>query len=266
MRNGIIIPCYNEANRLQFDRFESFISTHENYVLCFVNDGSKDDTLDQISAFAKTNPSQIKVYDMPENSGKAEAVRQGTQYLLETTNVDIIGFMDADLATDFNDFTKLNDLLESENKMMVFGSRKFNQSIDMERSAFREFASKVIGILIKIIIGLDIKDTQCGAKVFNRTTAQYIFKNGFKSRWLFDVEMFIRMRNLYQNMAMDKIQEVPLEQWEEVEGSHITLKDSLKFPLQLIEIGYVYNVAPKLEKFISNIRILNLVRRALNIN
>ena len=45
MKTGIIIPCYNEENRLNSEAFLTFIKAHTNYVLCFVNDGSKDNTL-----------------------------------------------------------------------------------------------------------------------------------------------------------------------------------------------------------------------------
>ena len=92
---------------------------------------------------------------------------------------------------------------------------------------------------------MPIKDTQCGAKVFKRTAASNIFKKNFQSRWLFDVEIFIRAKRLFGETVMQKIQEVALLSWEEIEGSKITLKDSLKFPLELLEIGFDYNIKPQ---------------------
>lgn len=244
MKNVIIIPCYNEAGRLKFDAFQQFIDTYSDYTLCFVNDGSKDETLDQLEAFANGQEDKIKVYNMPENGGKAEAVRSGMNYIMDNYSVETIGFLDADLATGFDDYKILVNILVSKDQKMVFGSRKMETAEDIDRSAFRKLASGIIGLMIKIIIGLPIKDSQCGAKVFQVPTAKYVFRKSFMSRWLFDVEMFIRIKNLFDNSTMEYIKEVAVTDWEEVEGSHITLNDSLKFPKELLEIGYAYNIKP----------------------
>ena len=73
------------------------------------------------------------------------------------------------------------------------------------------------------------------------------FKNSFKSSWLFDVEIFIRIRNYYSvNNAQMHIKEVPLNSWVHQEGSKITLKDSMRIPLELNGINMSYNIAPRL--------------------
>ena len=261
MKNGIVIPCFNEANRLNFDAFQKFIDTHKNYILCFVNDGSQDETLNQLLAFKQQSTERILIYNLKENQGKAEAVRTGINHLLENTNVNTVGFLDADLATGFNDYARLISIMNHMDKVMTFGSRKTKDQKDIKRSFFRELASILVGLLIKVIVQIPIRDTQCGAKVFKRKTALNIFSNSFKSRWLFDVEIFIRVRKLFGKQVMNKIEEVGLLSWEEIEGSKITLKDSLKFPLQLLEIGFDYNIKPQ-------IIILNqkISKRALDIN
>ena len=245
MKNGIVIPCYNEANRLQFDQFRSFLEENKSYTLCFVNDGSKDETLSQLEDFSK-NTARVMVVNLTENMGKAEAVRQGVQQLLMKNEFSTVGYLDADLATGFDDYMRLTDLLRVTRKSMVFGSRKMEESGNIDRSFLRDSASKLIGKFIHLIIGMPIKDTQCGAKVFTNVTASYLFSKSFMSRWLFDVELFIRMKALYQEDTLEKLTEVPLNSWEEVEGSKITLRESLKFPIQLAEIGYAYRLKPQL--------------------
>jgi len=244
MKNAIIVPCYNEANRLKFDEFSTFLKTNPHFLICFVNDGSKDNTLQQLQTF-EAHQDRVFVYDMPQNGGKAEAVRNGTNFINSKYNLESIGFMDADLATGFDDYTMLVDELIDNDLKMVFGSRKMESDANVERSAFRKLASWGVGLMIKLIIGLPIKDTQCGAKVFNPGIARYIFNKSFMSRWLFDVEMFIRIRSLYKGQSMDFIKEVAVTEWEEVEGSHITWQDSIKFPKELLEIAFTYNVKPK---------------------
>lgn len=246
MKNGIIVPCYNEADRLKFEEFSTFLNNNPNYIICFVNDGSKDETLNQLLSFKAIQGDNVIVHNLPENAGKAEAVRQGACKLLEDTSVDNLGFLDADLATGFADYQRLVSRLEFGKKEMVFGSRKMGEANEIERSAFRKLASMMVGMIIKLIVGMPIKDTQCGAKVFTRELANEIFQVPFQSRWLFDVEIFIRVNNIFKNESMNKIEEIALDNWEEVEGSKITLMDSLKFPLQLFEIGFDYKLRPKI--------------------
>lgn len=254
MKNGIVIPCYNEADRLDFDAFQDFIDYNPEYVLCFVNDGSSDATLAQLEAFQLCQPQRVLVNNMEKNGGKAEAVRQGVQCLLRNTAVLNIGFIDADLATGFDDYKRLVNVLKFTGKNMVFGSRKMQSIEDIDRSAFRKLASNGIGSMIRFVIGMPVKDTQCGAKVFTRLTADYLFNPSFLSRWLFDVEIFLRMKNLYGNKVMDKVEEVGLIAWEEVEGSKITLIDSIRFPTKLLEIGFDYKIRPQLRMINSMMR------------
>lgn len=248
MKNGIVIPCYNEEKRLDLTRFAAFIESNSDTLLCFVNDGSNDNTLSLLYNFRNKYEDRIHVYDMPQNGGKAEAVRAGINHLLNTTDVDKVGYLDADLATDFEDFGRLESVLDQEDQLQcVVGSRKCGDQVDIERSAFRNLASRIVAVLIHLIIGLPIKDTQCGAKIFKRTIARHIFSSAFHSRWLFDVELFIRMKKYHGTGILARIREVALQRWVEVEGSKITLKDSLKMPIQLISIAYAYHFEPKFE-------------------
>lgn len=249
MKNGIVIPCYNEADRLKFDEFQSFLDNNRSFLICFVNDGSTDKTLEQLESFASKNIGQVHLCNLTENGGKAEAVRQGVKYILKETNVKNVGFIDADLATGFEDYKRLVHVLKLGRYELVLGSRKKGKVAEIDRSVFRSLASGIIGFFIRLIIGMPIQDTQCGAKVFERNLAKQIFEKKFLSKWLFDVEMLIRIQKIYKSKTMDKVMEVGLNSWEEIEGSKITLKDSLRFPLQLLEICFDYNIKPLLYNY-----------------
>lgn len=247
MENGIVIPCYNEAERLQLDRFQAFIATHSNYQLCFVNDGSKDNTLEVLQQFQQQHPEQVVVYDMPQNGGKAEAVRAGMLYLTERYGLRTVGFMDADLSTSFEDYRALVRSLKAKSQQLVFGSRKLLKNDHIERTLFRSLASKVVGLMIHSILRLPIQDTQCGAKVFTTDLARNCFRNSFVTRWLFDVELFIRAKRQFgRKDIMQRITEQPLSSWTDVEGSKLTVKDSLMIPSQLWKIFLTYDVRPTL--------------------
>lgn len=243
MKTGIIIPCYNEEKRLDQKAFIQFISDNPTYHLCFVNDGSKDNTLAVLQSMRNQAPHGISIVDVKKNVGKASAVRAGARYLYSRTEFAHIGFMDADLSTDFKDFKDLVNALKSdENLSVVFGSRNSGGN-GIKRDRFRNVMSKVVKTFILLIIGLPIQDTQCGAKVFSRSIVPVVYGKSFMSRWLFDVEIFLRLKYfLGKKQVMKHISERPLMRWEHVEDSKLGLKDSLLIPVKLFHIWLSYNV------------------------
>ena len=155
--------------------------------------------------------------------------------------------MDADLSTGFDDYVTLVQELQAPlgQKKMVFGSRKAQEENRIERTFFRSLASKIIGLMIRAVLRLPIHDTQCGAKVFNADLARSCFRSSFVTKWLFDVELFIRARKQYgRKRLMEQIVEKPLKEWIHVEGSKITLKDSIEIPSQLWKILFNYDIRP----------------------
>ncbi len=239
---GIIIPCYNEYKRLPVEKFKSFISEDNSYYLCFVNDGSNDDTKTLLNRLQKFNPLKIKAIHLETNKGKAAAVRTGAQYFNTLQYIDNVAFIDADLSTSLKDLdalvTKLN---HNENLSMIFGSRKGETSNNIKRNYFRKAFSSIVSFFIRFILGLPIQDTQCGAKVFKREIVPEVYNKSFLSKWLFDVEIFLRLKHhLGKKQLVQSIKEEPLENWIEVEGSKISLKDSLLIPLNLFMIWIAY--------------------------
>jgi glycosyltransferase involved in cell wall biosynthesis len=94
---GVVIPCYNEEKRLLGADFRKFVHKNLGYHLCFVNDGSKDKTLEVLQELREGKEDYISIYDCPQNGGKAEAVRLGMLHLAKQSQFDYIGFLDADL-------------------------------------------------------------------------------------------------------------------------------------------------------------------------
>src|SRR5262245_36781960 len=98
-RIAVVVPCYNEAQRLNVEAFIRFAQSGVANLL-LVNDGSRDGTLGVLAAVRNAAPESVRVVDLTRNTGKAEAVRRG---MLEALNDDaeFVGFWDADLATPF---------------------------------------------------------------------------------------------------------------------------------------------------------------------
>lgn len=238
---GVVIPCYNEETRLLGDDFKSFVHKNLGYHLCFVNDGSKDNTLNVLNKLAKGNEERISVYNCEKNGGKAEAVRLGMLHLAKQSQFNYIGFLDADLSTDFEDFNDLVTTISNSNFKIVSGSRMNRMGADITKQSARAIISKTINFFIRKTLGMDFKDTQCGAKIMTKEIVDKTFQKKFLTKWLFDVEIFMRMKKIYGNKDVQNlICEQPLKRWIHADGSKLSFKDSIKIVFQILQIAVHY--------------------------
>ena len=223
------IPPYSKG-------LESFISSRNasNFSFCFVNDGSKDKTL-QVLNDLKTQSDQILVLDNPQNMGKAETVRNGIKNVVN--DFDVVGFLDADLATPLDELKTLVDVLEKNNYDAVLGSRILRLGSDIQRRFKRHLFGRLFATTIGFLFGITAYDTQCGAKVFKQNLAKNIFKDAFVSKWIFDVELLLRANKLENSPTL---YEQPLTKWIDVAGSKIGLKDTLKMPFEIMRLYKAY--------------------------
>ncbi|MBT8252838.1 MAG: response regulator [Bacteroidia bacterium] len=246
---GVVIPCYNEEDRLLSETFIDFVNSNSGYHLCFVNDGSTDNTLEVLNKLKLGREDYISVYNCEKNGGKAEAVRQGMLHLHDQKDLDYIGFLDADLSTDFSDFEELVKTIEQSDFKIVSGSRISRMGADITKESARKIISKTINLMICTILSMDFKDTQCGAKIFRRDSVKDLFALPFITKWLFDVEIFMRVKNdLGTEKAKASICERPLNRWIHADGSKLSFKDSLKIGLQIFRIAWDYRIKPMFQK------------------
>lgn len=252
--HGIVIPCYNESSRLDLNTFIEFAKRNKGSVLCFVNDGSADMTRATLASIKNLVHDNVYICEVSENAGKANAVRKGSMMLFNETEADTIGFLDADLSTGFDEYQELINALEYDpQKSIVFGSRNMKSSdATIERNPVRKLLSNIIRLLIFLIIRVKIYDSQCGAKVFKRSLIPQIYNQGFYSRWLFDVEIILRLRKrLGKEGFMRIFLEKPLKNWIHMDGSKLNFKDSMMIPLNLSKIWAEY----ELKTFLINLKI-----------
>lgn len=239
---SVVIPCYNETKRLKtmLEDAISHLSTNydEKFEIVLVDDGSKDETaeyaLDLAFDFFKLTPGQLRVVKLVKNRGKGGAVTHGIQHIRGKYAI----FADADGASKFSDVAKLISSIEGEKGPAVaIGSRAHmvNSDAVVKRSFIRNFLMYSLHALVFVFGIRDIKDTQCGFKLFNRKAINQIFPYMHTEGWIFDVEILI--------IAMRKsipIKEVAIS-WHEVDGSKVDLaKDSINMAIDLVVTRLAY--------------------------
>lgn len=242
----IVVPCYNEAARLNPAAFRRFLAGAPDVEVLFVNDGSTDATSVVLHEFAGTCR-QAVVHDLAQNSGKAEAVRQG-MLLAFGRRPEFAGYWDADLAAPLDAISMLMSVLRARPALdMVMGSRVQLLGSRINRSAYRHYLGRVLATAAAAALRLPVYDTQCGAKLLrvnDRTMS--VFATPFKSRWLFDVELLARLLSAPAEGLVDpqaRINEVPLTEWTEVPGSKVKLLDGIAALLELFRIQRTYSAA-----------------------
>jgi len=186
-RISVIIPCFNEGKtiRQNIQKIHVFLSNNfEVFEIIAVNDGSLDNTLSELEAIAKELP--LKIINHEKNAGKGKAVRDG----ILASQYEIVMFLDADLAIPIESL--LAFIAEIENGHDLAIASRFVPSLTILRPVlwYRKIMERIFRLLrMAILNNWNIKDTQCGFKVFKASTAKRIFAMATVNRFAFDSEI-----------------------------------------------------------------------------
>ncbi len=220
----IVVPCYNEATRLDGKQMLALVDARPDLALLFVDDGSTDDTAARLDALAAARPERIAVLRLGRNSGKGEAVRRGLLVALARPG-ELVGYLDADLSTPVAEMLRLLRVAESRGAAVVLGARVVLLGTEIERKPARHYLGRVFASAASLILNLPVYDTQCGAKVLRRSPSlAAALAEPFVSRWAFDVELIGRLLVGAPGVPPTPRQaflEVPLTSWREVSGSKL---------------------------------------------
>jgi dolichyl-phosphate beta-glucosyltransferase len=235
-----VIPCYNEEKRLNKKAFYDALFQYPHLMILFVNDGSSDKTSQVIDDMHDKMPNQIETLHLANNKGKANAVFQGAKQAI-AMNPEFVGYLDADLAVSMEEFEKLMQIAISKNKIFVFGSRWKRIGSNIIRKTSRHFSGRIFATIASNMLKLSVYDTQCGAKVFSKSTAEFVFSEPFSVDWAFDVEIFFRLLKKYPVEIFDQYcVEIPLLEWRDVEGSKVKLRHGFRIVLDFLKLKKKY--------------------------
>lgn len=227
---AIIIPCYNEEHRLKTEALNGLLEQTDADIF-LANDGSTDGTLIKLEKFSEQHTNRCYVLNFEKNAGKATTIFKSVNHVLSSSDYTYVGYFDADFSTPVPEILRIIDEVKNVKPGFIFGSRILLLNALIKRKRHRHIIGRIIVTLINTRFSLGIYDTQCGAKIFSRALAEIAFKKAFYTSWLFDVEVFIRLRE--QNMLQQGV-EFPLRQWEDVDGSKLGWKTGVKILNELI--------------------------------
>jgi dolichyl-phosphate beta-glucosyltransferase len=228
---SIVIPAYNEEARIgaTLEKVLRFIQTQgwEAEVIV-VNDGSKDRTSDVVQSFVAKSPI-LHLVENPGNRGKGYSVRSG---MLQARG-RIVLFSDADLSSPIEESLKLFAALENGADVAI-GSRWLRAELQTQRQPLhRQLFGRIFNLLLRITLGLQFADTQCGFKAFKRAAAQAIFPWQKIERWGFDPEILFLARKFDF-----KVEEVPVH-WGHSGGARINpLIDGARMFQEMLRIRW----------------------------
>jgi dolichyl-phosphate beta-glucosyltransferase len=236
----VVVPCYNEAERLDEGPLLTFLDACAEASLLFVDDGSTDATAARLAEIAGGRAPRIQVMSLQPNGGKAEAVRRGMQQAL-AGGARQVGYLDADLSTPPAELFRLRAAFDRPGVEAVLGSRVALLGADIERKAVRHYLGRVFASVAAMVLDARVYDTQCGAKLFRATPAlEAALSTPFMSRWAFDVELLGRLLTGEGSVAgipLSAIVEIPLQTWHDVKGSKLGPLAMVRTLVELVRIG-----------------------------
>lgn len=234
MKLSIIMPAYNEEKRIG-RTLESYSSFFENkrkeqdldYEILVAINGTKDKTEQVVDEFSKKNK-RIRYFKLAK-AGKGFAITHGFERALKD-NFDLIGYVDADLATPPEEFWKLVTGIKNYDGAIADRYRK-GSKINPAFSFRRIIVSRAYNFIVRILFFIEQGDTQCGAKLFKRKLVAHFLPDLKLTNWAFEINILHSARQ-----GGYRIKSIPTV-WFEVQGGNLKImKNSIQMLFAIIQL------------------------------
>jgi len=202
MKLSIIIPTYKQEKTIQLDLeniLKTMNQTRWEYEIICVVDGFLDKTFDNAS---KIKDDHVKVIGYEKNRGKGYAIRYG----MARSEGDVVAFIDAGMDINPNGISLMMEHMIWYDADIIVGSKRHSAS-KVEYPFIRKVYSFVYQILVRILFGLRIKDTQVGLKIFRKAVLQKVLPRLVVKRYAFDIEILA----VSNYLGFNKIFDAPVE-------------------------------------------------------
>jgi len=236
---SIIFPVFNEELRLNssFNHIKSFLKKEKKLKIeiIFVDDGSKDNSYNLIKKFIKNlktkNKVKLKSLKSKNNLGKGAALKLG----VKNAKNDWILTTDIDMSVSLFQISGwIKKKLIDKKHSVYFGTRSHKKSI-VQRNFIRKILGDIGSVLISIILNINIKDTQCGYKLYKKKLAKFAFSKLKNCGWVHDIELILLLKS-----KKVKIKELPVR-WVHKDNSKVNvLLDPIKMFIGMIVIRFRY--------------------------
>ncbi len=195
---SIVIPAYNEEKRIgntleEYGRFFNNLKKQKilDAEIIIIINNTKDRTPEIVKTYSKKYKI-IKCLNFKQG-GKGFAIIEGFKEALKNKKSDLIGFVDADMATSPEAFYELvKNINESD---AIIGSRYIKGSVVKPKQTWKRiFVSRIFNFLIRVLFLMPFRDTQCGAKIIKRHALEKIINKLLITKWAFDVDLLYLLR------------------------------------------------------------------------
>ena len=222
----IVVPVYNEEKILEksISTLTDFLKKNfkHDWQIIIADNASIDKTLEIANNLSKKYK-KVKVLHL-DQKGRGRALRAAwTQ-----SKADIVSYMDVDLSTDLKFFPLMVDSL-LQGYDVATGSRLM-KGAEIKRSLKREILSRGYNVLVRLILGVNYKDSQCGFKAVTREIVDKIVPEVKDNAWFFDSELLFRAHKRGY-----KIKEIPVK-WIEDEDSRVKIVNTVTNYLKSIAV------------------------------
>jgi glycosyltransferase involved in cell wall biosynthesis len=232
----LLVPAYNEEDRIApvLEEFAEYFKKHYTgkFQLTVVLNGCRDNTIGVVRRVSEKFPT-VTALEYAEPIGKGGALIEGLKL---APLADLIGYVDADGATGPKAFLELVRLCDRAD--CVIGSRWLPGAVlHHSQTRLRRFASRCFHVVVQLLLRLNIKDTQCPAKVMRRSAVEKIHASLLIADLAFDVNLLYSLKR-----GGFTILEVPIE-WTDKIGSKVTqtlVRSSVVMFLSVVRLRLIY--------------------------